>query len=144
MPPVGYRPKVVAAMPGTAPELAASACCTVSTINNMIRRMRAAGESHIVGWRRSDNGGPWVPVHGAGPGADVVCTLERATHKERRDKLNRLAKANGTYTKIKARHAAAQRARRWRLAEKSQTWMSALIIGKRRHPATGDEGCQEK
>jgi hypothetical protein len=73
---------IIQAMPGTTGQLVEKSGWHHDTVARWVRRMRKTGECRIVDWRRPNRTGNFVPVYGAGPGADAVCTLKPLTNSE--------------------------------------------------------------
>jgi transcription initiation factor IIE alpha subunit len=98
-------PKVIDAlqMKGmTAPELALKVFCTERSAQQMINKLREAGNVHIQTWRKSKN--VWVAVYRYGIGSDAakpkpLTAYERIVrHREKEsldDKAFRLARERG-------------------------------------------------
>ena len=128
MPPVGYKSHVIAAMPGTVPEITARSGLTESTVKRWIFIMRAAGESHIGSWKRSEGPGGFQSIHVAGPGADAVCKLKRRTCAQYSKRSRKAAKADGRMEIAQARRSAKYYANK--AATQPHDWTAALFIGK--------------
>ncbi|MBV8660375.1 MAG: helix-turn-helix domain-containing protein, partial [Burkholderiales bacterium] len=95
MPPVGYKSQIIAAMPGSVPEIMAKSGMNESTVKRWIRIMRAAGESHIGSWKRSNGSGGFQSVHVLGAGQDAPCCLKSFTVAQCCKRSRRNAKVDG-------------------------------------------------
>lgn len=87
-----------------------------TTIWRHLKDLHEAGECHISGWQRVDNGGPPMPIYKAGPGKDKPCTLKPYTEAQKSRRYRRKARKNGSWedrlSKQRARHHADKPARR--------------------------------
>lgn len=79
MPPVGYRPNVLAAMPGTRAEIMEKVCIAPRTLTGILSKALAEDACYVWGWRRSNGSGNFQPIYVAGPGVSVPCTLKKWT-----------------------------------------------------------------
>lgn len=76
------RADILQSMPGSVDQLAAKSGYHRDTVTRWLRKLRAENASHITGWLRPNGSGHFIPVHGAGPSADVECTLKPLTASE--------------------------------------------------------------
>lgn len=128
MPPVGYKAQVIAAMPGTVPEIIAASGMNESTVKRWIRLMRAAGESHIGSWKRSNHQGAFQSVHVIGQGDDAPCRLKPWTMAQCCKRSRRNAKADGRAEFTQARRSAKYYAKK--AAAAPHDWAAALFLGR--------------
>lgn len=126
MPPVGYKAQVVAAMPGTVPEIVVRSGMTESTVKRWICIMRAAGESHIGSWKRSVGPGQFQSIHVLGPGDDAACKLRPFTVAECSKRARRAGRINGNADAIQARRSAKYYAKK--AASAAHDWAAALFM----------------
>ena len=127
MPPVGYKAQVVAAMPGTVPEITVKCGMTVTTVKRWIRIMRAAGESHIGSWKRCEGSGGFQSIHVLGAGFDAPCRLKPFTGAQYSKRSRRNAKVDGRADIAQARRSAKYYARK--AAAAPHDWTAALFLG---------------
>lgn len=124
MPPVGYKAQVIAAMPGTVPEIMARSGMTKSTVKRWITLMREAGECHIDRWIRPDGPGGFMPVHIIGEGKDARCHLKAFSGAHYSKKSRRKAKEEGKAEFTQARRSAQYYAKK--ATAKPHDWLHAL------------------
>lgn len=93
---------ILESMPGTVAQLVKKSGYHRATVERWLRKLRAADGSHIVDWQRPNGAGNFIPVHGAGTGVDVPCTLVALTSSEKwkatvrrlgRDRVRQLERA---------------------------------------------------
>lgn len=63
--------RILAALPGTRPEIGQRTGLVKSAVFCRLRDLHAAGQVHIAGWVPAERGGPAAPVYAAGPGLDA-------------------------------------------------------------------------
>lgn len=102
MPPVGYKAIIVAAMPGTVPEIVASSGMTESTVKRWIRILHAAGEIYISGWQPHPRAGAHMAVYSIGNLPDAKCKLKTLTKRQIRLRYEAKAKEDGRYDVLRA------------------------------------------
>lgn len=84
------RAKIIAAMPGSQIELIERSGTTRAAVRWWLQQLREVEKnSHIVAWERNESGGPFVAIHGFGPGKDKRCYLKAVSRKPYRDKYDR-------------------------------------------------------
>lgn len=135
MPPVGYKAQVVAAMPGTVPEIMARSGMTETTVKRWIRILRAAGESHIAKWKRSIGSGAFQSVHVLGAGQDARCYLQPYTTAQLSKRSRRAGKVDGRAEATQARRSAKYYAKK--AARTPHDWAAMLFVAPRREVSRG-------
>ncbi len=73
---------ILAALPGTIPEIMAKTNMTRWMARNRLREMHKDGKIKVGAWRRASTNGNPMPVFHKGPGKDKPCTLPRMTVAE--------------------------------------------------------------
>ena len=72
MAPPSCRKDLLAAMPGTLPQIVAKCSVERSCIVRMIRILRDVDLCHVIGWERTvGTGGPIKAIYDVGPGKDA-------------------------------------------------------------------------
>jgi hypothetical protein len=93
------------------------------TVWRVVKRLHDTKQCHIGGWHRLKAGGPFNPRYVAGPGVDVVCTLEKLPQSVTQKRWKEKALLDGRYAlrsekiKLKYRRKKAQ----------SNAWLSQLL-----------------
>lgn len=124
---------ILAAMPGTVPEIVAKVGLHQSSVRRNIRALECDGKAHIKRHKRT--AGQPLPVWAAGP-ADVVPEFipltNAAKYKSHRRRVKKAiqkaktgAKDDGRYSHYVARHMARQVEKRTR--KTPQSWLSPLL-----------------
>lgn len=117
---------VVDSLPGTAPDIAARTRLGRTTVWRWLKRLHAAGKTHIVAWRRTPGGGPFVPLYVAGRGVDVRCHLKPFNVKQRSHRYHFRTRTDGRWLDMLSR----MRARYWmdkRVDFRSDPLLAALF-----------------
>lgn len=107
------KKSIVAAMPGTQRQIIERTGLPQSSVSRLMGELREAGACHILRWRRAKLGPP-MPVFIAGPGKDRPCRIEPMTSAERSARYMRKAERTGLIDLLRAKNAAAQRAKTMR------------------------------
>lgn len=108
MPGVGYRNRVLCALPATRPEIEAKTGVSKNSVWRWVQELHAAGECHIGAWRRPARG-KYMPVYVAGPGKDKPCPFKPLTEAQKSKRHRRKARADGRWDERLAK----MRARYW-------------------------------
>ncbi len=97
MPRPTRRADVLAALPGTAPEICASTGLAKSVVWRWLGLLREDCECHVGGWVRVPGGGPFQARYVAGPGVDAICRLRPFTEAQKSARFRRKARSNGSW-----------------------------------------------
>lgn len=77
------RALVLAALPATQVQVHRKTGLGQATVSRWLSDLKAAGEIHVGGWRRSRHGGPFAARWVVGPGKDAPCKLNPLSPSER-------------------------------------------------------------
>ena len=118
------RDMVAAALPGCREQLIAKTGLAKGTVWRWIKALHAAGEVHIVNWKRPAKG-PFMPVYAAGPGTDAACKLKHFTAAQKAKRYRGKSINAGTW----AERTRQQRGRYWagKAAERGDPLVNALF-----------------
>lgn len=107
------RDVVFAALPGSHIDIMSKTGIGRTTAWRWLKALHAEGACHIKSWKRTPNGGPFVPVYVVGPGEDARCRLKPFSEKEKSARYRTRARADGSWEDLLAcrrARAAADRA----------------------------------
>lgn len=124
------RAAVLAAMPGTRPEIEAKTGLGAATVWRWVKDLHGPDEGrgrecHIGRWRHCETGGRPMPVYVAGPGRDAPCRLTPATDAERASRYRERLRRSGEWEDKKAR----MRARYWAKRPPKRDPLTAALFG---------------
>lgn len=104
-----FRKAILAAMPGSQMQLVDRTGQSQGSMSRVVREMQAAGQCHIIRWRRA-KAGPAYPVYAAGAGVDRPCRIVPFTSAERDERYKKKLERRGLLGQLRAREAVNQRA----------------------------------
>ena len=117
-----YALAILASMPGTRKELAATSGVCMPTVYHHIQKLHAAGEIHIVDWHITHMGIP-AAIFDVGAGRDAICRWKPTTQDQRYRKWLWRMKESGELTHLRAKRRAQYHASKKR---PQATWLSVL------------------
>ena len=124
MAPPSRKHEVIAALPGTCPQIVKRSGVCQDSVNKWVRRLHDAGEIHITGW--SWSGCNKTPRYTLGPGKDAKCRLKVFTVAEHCQNY-RARKKKDEADFVAAKQRARDRADSVVRSKQSATWLSVLL-----------------
>lgn len=124
MAPPSRKHEVIAALPGTCPQIMKRTGVCQDSVNKWIRKLHEAGQIHITSW--SWYGCNKTPRYVLGPGRDAQCRLKAYTVAEHcQNYRNRKKKDEAEF--VAAKQRAIVNADRIVSSKQAATWLTALL-----------------
>jgi predicted ArsR family transcriptional regulator len=121
------QPAILAALPGSSPEIAQKTGISGSTVRKHIQELREQEPKriYIMGWSRKTVG-KFVAVYAIGDKPDKACPFQKLTMKQKNKRAWRQTKLTRSNEHKKAMERARNAANRAAKAEVPNTWLSPL------------------